>query len=176
MNHVKIFDKSKDITERNVDIIVAPVNRDLETSGVHKPLDYVIYNHRYQLRMERSIIPDKSAVAYGDVYVIPEEDGGQSSLMYAVLESSKKDNNKKRLEQFYNNIFLKAIDFGASSIRVPSLSHGIFLYPVQEVVHIGIDIAASFETFQEIQFYCYNDAYYNVFITYLEILKDKWKK
>ncbi len=176
MRNIKIFDKTEDITKRNVDIIVAPVGRGLETSGVHRSLDYVIYNHRYQLRAERSIIPDKSKVAYGDVYIIPEENGQQASLMYAVLEASQEENYQKQLENFYHSIFSKAIEFGAFTVRIPSLSHGVFGYPVSEVIRIGIDSALSCDKLREIQFYCYNEAYFEGFTTQLELKKNAWKK
>ncbi|KPM32522.1 Appr-1-p processing domain protein [Croceitalea dokdonensis DOKDO 023] len=174
MDHIKIFDKSHDITERTIDLIVAPVNKRLETSGSHKPLDYVIYNHRYALRKLHEVVPNKDKVAYGDVYLIPEEHGAQSSLMYAVL-SEACSTDTKALKHFYQTSLSAAAAEGYQSIRFPSLSTGVFKYPMDQVVAAGLEEAITFTKFREIQFYCYNDVYFQKFNTQLQKLK-AWRK
>lgn len=172
MVNIQIFDKNADITKRNVAIIVSPVDKNLNSIGVFKFIDYVIYNHRYLLQKKQELIPDINKVEYGDIYVIPEEYDGQGSLMFVVLAPASETNQVKQLQDFYLNVFSKVLEIGATSVRIPSLGHHFFNYNIKNVVSTGLEAAMKYNQLDKIEFFCNDDLYFDLFTQTLNRLQN----
>lgn len=77
---------------------------------------------------------------------------------------------EKLLESVYENVFKVAIKHNIKSIALPSISTGIFRFPLEKAVPLAIKVIKKYsKKFEDIYVYCYDkdDATYNAYINEL---------
>lgn len=160
-----------DITTQEVDAIVNAANRSLRGGGgvdgaIHNAAGPDLYNECCSLggcdTGEAKItkgynLPAKHVIhTVGPVYEY--EEGREEEL----------------LKLCYINTLMLAKAHGIKTIAFPSISTGVFRYPLQEAVKIAVTTITEFiqqepNTFDEIRFVAFNDDVHSAYITYYDI-------
>lgn len=75
---------------------------------------------------------------------------------------------EKLLESVYENIFRVAIKNNVKSIALPSISTGIFCFPLEKAVPIAIKVIKKYmDRMDDVYVYCYDDVTYQTYVSYL---------
>ena len=169
MNHIKILNKCGEILSGDFDVAITPVNDYLEVAKIHEIITYVFVEYRDLLKEQNKIRVENKIKAF-DTFLVSPEEGVNQFLMFGVLPMAAKKNSKEQLVKFYRSVFEKASENKLKSIRLPSLAESVYHYKKEDVVNIGLAIASKYEEMR-IEFYCYNEGYYQLFMKGLESSK-----
>ena len=77
------------------------------------------------------------------------------------------ENPEKLLEDTYRNSLMLAINNNIKSIAFPSISTGIYCFPLEKACQIALKTMMKYsDKFDEIAAYCFDDYTYNVYLKY----------
>ncbi len=88
-----------------------------------------------------------------------------------------RNNEAQLLMNSYNNSLKLAIQNGVKTIAFPSISTGVYRYPVQEASEIAISTILNYckeNNFEKIAMVLYSKDFYNIYAQTFETILQKW--
>lgn len=160
--NTEIVLKRGDITQEVVDVIVNAANSSLLGGGgvdgaIHRSGGPAILEECREIRARQGGCPTGEAVITGAGRL------GARHVVHTVgpVWRGGNEGEPELLHSAYRNSFSLAAEHGASTIAFPSISTGVYGYPVEKAARIALDAVREWtmerEEFEEIRFVLFSD-------------------
>jgi O-acetyl-ADP-ribose deacetylase (regulator of RNase III) len=177
LGHTTIELVKGDITQQAVDAMVTAANKYLAGGG---GVDWAIHNAGGPAVMEELRRRFPAGCSTGDAVATGAGKLPAKFVIHAVGPSyipQEKEWCAERLSQAYRNSFQLAVEHGCRSIAFPSISTGVFHYPIADAARIALRTARDFllagASIKLVRWVLFDDRTYAAFVDAAEeIFKD----
>ena len=156
-----------DITKLDVDAIVNAANKYLqEGGGVCGAIFRAANSPRLQEECNKY-----SPIKTGDAIITRGYNLKAKYIIHAVGPVYRDDSSSIYLEKAYYNSLELADDYNLKTIAFPSISTGIYGYPLEKASKIAIDTIKKYDSksINKVILVCFNDEAYNLYIKYYNL-------
>jgi len=179
---VHIVLKQGDITKESADIIVNAANSSILGGGgvdgaIHRVAGEALLKECQKLRESQHKAGLYVGCKTGDAVITRAGNLKAKHIIHAVGPDMRQNlpNGAELLKKVYQKSLQLAVEQGANSIVFPSISTGIYSYPIQEAANVALKTVAEFLqtpcTLKEVRFVLFTQEDYKVYQKALQTLE-----